>query len=330
MKICQGPRDIHYNVKCRPFSKWAIPLKSSTYEAHKGKINSYFQYLVDPKKNCESIRCWKQKDGELFCDGPATVTDIYISLPVLLLFEVLDQDDWDYPQQLSFKKSSSSGSVHLVYTLAARVLYDSNQGHYTARLRGLEGSQVYYYDDLASENRGFTQPIVGSTLRSHLSGPDSTISLPTGMRTCFAAYYLKGGTESQVEFLQYQTNLLKNDFYIDLSTTLQSIRRSSFFMDRPGATLVSHGDRFWISAANNNVPKTNDYIEELPGPKVKATKRKQGATPKGTKTSTRRISKEVTAQKADTGRKAKRKVDGKRQVQEPSAVEGKLLSLVLS
>lgn len=245
-----------------------------------GKIKSYFEHIVRPNKDIQpTSTCFRQRDGNVYCSGNACYTvDLFISLPIVLLFEAFDHDDWDFPQRLQLLPKCQDIPDGLHYTLTGRVLSDFDQSHYTVRLRNLHGSQVYEYDDMASQDCGFTRRNPGSSIRTHLFGTDSSLDLPEGKVTAFAVYYLEGGVRSQEAWLKHQTKVIKEKYYISLgSEELQNVPRVQCTMDGPGITEIPPSERVWMADVDNTNIHSRDYLRISSESGETPRKRKQSA-----------------------------------------------------
>lgn len=287
LRTCTQMESIHYNIKCRPWSRYFFPLDSSQHSDFNGKLHRYFHDVLLSKhdKNRNPIPCWKQKDGDTYCSGSAYESLIYVSLPVFLLFEVLDNADWDFSPQLRLLQNDPDIPGGLQYTLIGRVLSQPEQYHYTVRLRGLHSSsQVYEYDDMFTEKRGFTRLIKGGSVKTHLSGTDSSIKLKKGLGTAFAIYSLEGGVESQESWLKHQLKVLEDDYNIKLSTSdLRSVAQATCTFENPLALETPSSERVWLTEEDNRKIKSRDYVQILPLPKDNDSKRKRKSAPKGEK-----------------------------------------------
>ncbi|KAJ7015963.1 hypothetical protein C8F04DRAFT_1204093 [Mycena alexandri] len=126
VKKCAGceaaPRE-HWEVS-HPLWRSPVQLTLSMHQIFGGDLGKWFRWLLDPSE-WEKATCWRQWDGNPFCNGAAQAKEYILSIPVVLILEAGETlgSPWKVPATLLplGRKFATQG---LKYILAAEIYTD--------------------------------------------------------------------------------------------------------------------------------------------------------------------------------------------------------------
>ncbi|KAJ7572400.1 hypothetical protein C8J56DRAFT_1068918 [Mycena floridula] len=223
-----------------------------------GSMQKWFTSKTNVKQFKPS-HCWHVRQGKKLCKGTCEECQCYVSLPVILIIEMMyDSNDqqpsspWKVP--LWLKAWTSAKGTPLSYELRARIL--SNTGHFKVRYRGstIEEQGLFEYDGVLHGGRPIS--LRNATLASHLAGPDSGLKdLPKGYYTCTVIYQVLGRLSTVHQFHRDQIAALKLFHNVEFSTDTLSVLPRLSLVD-PAYEICPDKDRDWLA-----YPKQSKMID---------------------------------------------------------------------
>ncbi|KAJ7504614.1 hypothetical protein B0H11DRAFT_1709555 [Mycena galericulata] len=253
LRTCCGDQQTpnHYQLK-HLSSKCCLQLQPDSFQKYRGDVAKWFRQMVLINKEPEnSPSCWRtiDDDGEASCSGKATVLELVLGIPVMLILELPNPwaghrpHQWNFPSTIRPLTLSAETMHGVVYDIVGRAF--TNDGHFKAIFTA-DGKHVYEYDDM--HNDGCATLIPNSRVSSHLAGefpPES------GWRTYAVVYRLRGGTRAQNFFTQSQVRTAERLYSIrftplvadDVPYKIPDIA----CMDLPNVVEMDPEERYWLS-----------------------------------------------------------------------------------
>ncbi|KAJ7101594.1 hypothetical protein C8R43DRAFT_1167387 [Mycena crocata] len=224
----QTPR--HFQLQCLR-SRSYFNLFADTYESYDGDVAKWFRERVKINKRPEeSPSCWRNidNDGARTCDGAATVHDIFLGIPVVLIFEMPSTGrgrtpQWNFPKHIRPLTREAETKHGLIYDIVGRAW--TNDGHFRCTFTP-DMKQVYDYDDM--QNQGYSINNRGAKLSALLG----KIEPESGWRTFAVVYHLRGGTRAQSFFAKSQVETAQLPDVVGLNL--------------PNINKMDAKDRFWL------------------------------------------------------------------------------------
>ncbi|EIW82543.1 hypothetical protein CONPUDRAFT_72746 [Coniophora puteana RWD-64-598 SS2] len=262
-------RSKHWQIPVLPRLSFLYQLDRSLAVKFNGDIKSWFidRFSKPVAKPLTCCWCQSRSDGTAIdhagCQGQATLQEIYVHIPVLLVIELVDSTheaalypgspQWSCPPTLRPLSKQAEQDHHLVYRLCGRVFSSGN--HFTGR--GLTpGGQVYRYD---GKDRGSAFVISQSSIKKHLSGTDTNLKISKSTRTCALFYRLEGGTLAQRYYARHQTAILQDQYGVRSDIPSAVLNDAQDSIPRPWSMSTSHGTQipgsqiFWSHQAGSSL-----------------------------------------------------------------------------
>lgn len=215
-----GAEDPHLQLTTVAKTQLTFSLTAHLARIHDGDVKKWFQSLVKVKRNLtENPHCWRDRDGDLFCDGTASSQTLYFHLPIMLVIEletVNEEDDsdnkWIFPKSLQPLTQEAEQSDGVIYDIVGRALFNPESQHFTARFTP-DKVTVHRYD--GAKHAGNSIRDHDMRIVTHLAGPAQFLSHEIHTRA--VVYHLWGGTKAQERFTKDQTAKIESDFPIILA-----------------------------------------------------------------------------------------------------------------
>ncbi|KAL7284985.1 hypothetical protein ACG7TL_000074 [Trametes sanguinea] len=249
LRKCSASERQHVQVSAQPRPVFYHSLDATLNAHHDGSLASWLKTLI-MKPPSHAIQCWRKAPSSPAatntapsdnCVHAASVTSIYVSLPVLLIVDVNPEggQDWNCPERIVVAQKTSSGPA-IIYQLVARQ------------------ATIYEYDSMRHE--GFAQELPGAKVNTHLAGVDSGIAPPETFTTSVVLYQLQGGTATQEQFLQTQQSHLSKVHHIQLSdVAVATVHTASISLSNQALVKRPSAEHFWLSEKRRMANKTIDY-----------------------------------------------------------------------
>ncbi|KAG1836845.1 hypothetical protein F4604DRAFT_1942832 [Suillus subluteus] len=222
----------------------ALKVKPPNAQAHEGDLAAWFRDLVRVNKEATSkTYCWRTLDGQVLCDGSPNFVTLYLGIP-------------NIPKHIRPLTKEAEEQHSLIYDVVGLVFCDPTPklAHFVARYSP-DGKRVYHYDDLS--HGGYAQLMKNATLRSHLVGNLHDIPAPVGFNVHGVVYRLRGGSDAQNFFAEYQMAAAERLHHVHVECDLQSPSSiPTISLSRPGISSVHPDNLIWLKN-----PATTQNIE---------------------------------------------------------------------
>ncbi|KAJ7033591.1 hypothetical protein C8F04DRAFT_1353861 [Mycena alexandri] len=206
VKKCAGceaaPRE-HWEVS-HPLWRAPVQLTLSMHQIFGGDLGKWFRWLLDPSE-WEKATCWRQWDGNPFCNGAAQAKEYILSIPVVLILEAGETlgSPWKVPATLLplGRKFATQG---IKYILAAEIYTDytvqlGSSSHFIVRYVTPDSTRIFDYDGMRHSGHAKHRP--GAKTSGWMSGSsDKLRDVPTGYKLTAIIYDLEGGVDGQQAF----------------------------------------------------------------------------------------------------------------------------------
>ncbi|KAJ7032662.1 hypothetical protein C8F04DRAFT_1357631 [Mycena alexandri] len=171
---------------------------------------SFFQLYTAQVKKCagceaaprehwewEKATCWRQWDGNPFCNGAAQAKEYILSIPVVLILEAGETlgSPW---------KAGNLQHKAVKYILAAEIYTDytvqlGSSSHFIVRYVTPDSTRIFDYDGMRHSGHAKHRP--GAKTSGWMSGSsDKLRDVPTGYKLTAIIYDLEGGVDGQQAF----------------------------------------------------------------------------------------------------------------------------------
>lgn len=255
---------MHWQIPCQPHPKCHFQLDVKLSTQYKGDLAAWFRDLVRVNKEATSkTHCWRTLDAQVLCDGSPNFITLYLGIPVMLIIEfgdILHRDNkWTIPKHIRPLTKEAQEQHSLVYDVVGLVFCDPtpNLAHFIARYSP-DGKRVYQYDDLSYG--GYAQLMKNATVKSHLVGNLHDIPAPERFNVHAVVYRLRGGSDAQNFFAEYQTAAAERLHHIHIEHDPQSPSSiPTISLSRPGVSSVDPDNLIWLKN-----PATTQNIEYEP------------------------------------------------------------------
>ncbi|KAJ7699257.1 hypothetical protein B0H17DRAFT_1129327 [Mycena rosella] len=253
-KSCVGSGVNHWQLsKLDP--RPPLKLDTSNSKHFSGDLQKWFKNMTNIHAGPHSpIKgCWYSVEGETFCDGHATVLEIFVGLPVMLILTVNpgEENEWDVPREFSpiAKRPAALKDVGVVYDLVGHTQTNAAIQHFAAHFLSYD-KKMYDYDGMKHDGHAIlnAQGFEGS-----LIGKLSTLDVSPGFRVSELVYHLRGGVAAQRLFREEQSNRARKlgiEFGAPESSDWPIPVRANF--TRPNTKMVDSDDMFWMLAGKDS------------------------------------------------------------------------------
>ncbi|KAJ7086352.1 hypothetical protein B0H15DRAFT_782057 [Mycena belliarum] len=248
LRACSGDPQTpqHWQLK-KLKANLSFTLSLRDYQVYQGDVERWFRGMLLINRQPERLpTCWRRldDDGEKSCSGSATILQLVLGIPVMLILEIPgnEPNQWNFPPKIRPSTLGAECTHGVVYDLVGRAF--TNGSHFKAHFTR-DGKHVYAYDDM--QNEGAAMMVPNSRISTHLAGE---MQVQGGWRTYAVVYRLRGGSRAQSFFTRYQCAA---------SERLQSVRFSPPSVDSslyevpevvglelPDAQEMALEDRFWL------------------------------------------------------------------------------------
>ncbi|KAG2738680.1 hypothetical protein P692DRAFT_20921060 [Suillus brevipes Sb2] len=263
LRYCSGTSGgpMHWQIPRQPHPKCHFQLDVKLSAQYKGDLAAWFRDLVRVNKEATSkTHCWRTLDAQVLCDGSPNFVTLYIGIPVMLIVEfgdILHRDNkWTIPKHIRPLTKEAQDQHSLVYDVVGLVFCDPTPklAHFIARYSP-DGKRVYHYDDLS--HGGYAQLMKNATVKSHLVGNLHDIPAPEHFNVHAVVYRLRGGSDAQSFFTEYQTAAAERLHHIHIERNPQSPSSiPTISLSRPGVSSVDPDNLIWLKN-----PATTQNIE---------------------------------------------------------------------
>ncbi|KAJ7034319.1 hypothetical protein C8F04DRAFT_1349629 [Mycena alexandri] len=206
VKKCAGceaaPRE-HWEVS-HPLWRSPVQLTLSMHQIFGGDLGKWFRWLLDPSE-WEKATCWRQWDGNPFCNGAAQAKEYILSIPVVLILEAGETlgSPWKVPATL-LPLGQKFATQGVKYILAAEIYTDytvqlGSSSHFIVRYVTPDSTRIFDYDGMRHSGHAKHRP--GAKTSGWMSGSsDKLRDVPTGYKLTAIVYDLEGGVDGQQAF----------------------------------------------------------------------------------------------------------------------------------
>jgi hypothetical protein len=256
IRHCNGNPSVavpkHWDVDSHAKPNFWVDLSPESHKEFKGNAASWFEHYTNVNPAPGASCCWRHLDQALYCDGSASILEVCLSLPVILLITP-GMLPWDFPLLLCPSGETAESKHSAVYTMIGRSLFSKKKSHFIARYESHEDG-IFTFDSMAQ--KGYSHQDNEGTLNTHLAG--TSVKCPPGFKTQTVVYALLGGTEAQTRLMENRIALLKSTHGLTFSETDPGkIPEVSFTCD--DRDLMSNSDRIWLKTESSGLYLKNEY-----------------------------------------------------------------------
>ncbi|KAG2350982.1 hypothetical protein BDR05DRAFT_55992 [Suillus weaverae] len=188
--------------------------------------------------------------------------------------DILHRDNrWNIPKHIRPLTKEAEEQHSLVYDVVGLVFCDPTPklAHFIARYSP-DSKRVYHYDDLS--HGGYAQLMKNAAVKSHLVGNLHDIPAPKGFSVHGVVYRLRGGSDAQNFFAEYQTAAVERLHHVHVERDLQSPSSiPTISLSRPGVSSVDSDNLIWLK--NPATTQNIEYEQNKAPPQRSRTKTKK-------------------------------------------------------
>ena len=184
----------HVQIPRYPLQVRQIVLGDEHYKRYRGNIYSYIKSKLSLSP-ADTIPCWRSSEED-HCDGEASLQSLWISVPLVLIFEFEGENtlNWACQRFMAIRGINDEHKwASFNYELVSRAYFEKLEDvapHFTCNIISSTGS-VHDYDD--TKNKGV---MTKTTIKpDSLAKKTETYSYK---KTVAAVYRLQGGRQSQI------------------------------------------------------------------------------------------------------------------------------------
>jgi hypothetical protein len=161
--------------------------------------------------------------------------------------DILHRDNkWNIPKHIRPLTREAEEQHSLIYDVVGLVFCDPTPklAHFIARYSP-DGKRVYNYDDLS--HGGYAQLMKNATIKSHLVGDLHDIPAPEGFSVHGVVYRLRGGSDVQNFFADYQMAAAERLHHVHVERDLKSPSSiPTISLSHPGISSIDPDNLIWL------------------------------------------------------------------------------------
>lgn len=229
------------------------------HHTFQGSLQKWFQHTISSPVVEKHIGCWKNSGDKSSCIGSATLTTVWLSLPVILIIEFDGTEgkipDWEIPKVLR----GTSEYREIQYHLMGKGHFAQLSSHYTASFRFKQ--YIYEYDGL--KNLGNSIRINKGSLATH--GQDYTMSNVNAV-----VYTLENSVHTQEHYRKIKTEWLRQHHHL-IPDPLQG-SWMKFIPEDSFGFILSTSERNWMANPYDKTWIDYTWQRTIPIPTPKKTR----------------------------------------------------------